>query len=307
MIDDIKQKLLEGNNKYQWRIVQETERITNRSKLKYPTLILTCMDPRIDVHRIFQLEPGDVFVLKNAGNIFTEDVLRSIIIAIYEYNIKYIVILGHLDCGMTKVNLSKLRDKLSKPILKKVSRYATSLELSLQMYFKPFVDEIKNIKNQIEYLTEELPSFIKIAGFLYDPHSGWVFDLEELRRYSFTENFMRDYKKIIDNKKLKLIDYFESIEKEIVNEPSIETTESPEPEVQDISKKKAEKAELIQDKLSFMDNTNIKGINILKEQEDFIKNYQIALQSIQKIKPPKIYIPKIKVKIPKVYKMEKKK
>ena len=56
------------------------------------------MDPRIDIHRIFQLEPGDVIVLRNAGNIFTQDMIRSLIIAIFKYKIKYIVILGHLDC-----------------------------------------------------------------------------------------------------------------------------------------------------------------------------------------------------------------
>lgn len=302
MIDDIKEKLLEGNNKYLWKIIQETEEVTTRSKFKYPVLILTCMDPRIDVHRIFQLEPGDVFILRNAGNVYSEDVLRSLLIAIYEYNIRFIVILGHLDCGMTKIHLSKLLEKLSKPALKKVSRYATSVELSLQIFFKTFIDEIKNITNQIERLksTEELPSFIKIIGLLYDPHSGWVFDLDELKKYPFTENLMRNYKIVIEKKKLNLIDYFESIEKEIIGESSPKSIEEPmKTQLQGISKD-------LKIEEPVTDQIENKEVNILKGQEEIIINYQNALQSIQKIKIPKIYIPKINISIPKVYKIEKK-
>ena len=82
-MEDIIERLINGNNRYQWEILQENENIEKDHTIpKIPLLILTCMDSRIDVHRIFQLKPGDALVLRNAGNQYTEDVLRSILIAI---------------------------------------------------------------------------------------------------------------------------------------------------------------------------------------------------------------------------------
>ena len=111
---------------------------------KYPVLILTCMDPRIDIYRIFQLNPGDVFILRNAGNIYTQDVLRSILITIFKYEIKYIIILGHLDCGMTKINPVELRKKLPSEFLSRLSSNYSELFSELINFFKPFENEVSD-------------------------------------------------------------------------------------------------------------------------------------------------------------------
>ena len=46
-----------------------------------PSVVVTCMDTRIDVFRIFGLDPGDAHVLRNAGGLVTDDVLRSLVIS----------------------------------------------------------------------------------------------------------------------------------------------------------------------------------------------------------------------------------
>ena len=43
--------------------------------------ILTCMDARIDPARMFGLVPGDAHVLRNAGGVVTDDVLRSLLLS----------------------------------------------------------------------------------------------------------------------------------------------------------------------------------------------------------------------------------
>ncbi|MFX0180844.1 MAG: beta-class carbonic anhydrase [Candidatus Hodarchaeota archaeon] len=285
---DIKEILLEGNNRYQWKIIQGTEKLRIDRKQSNPPLFLTCMDPRIDVHRIFQLNPGDAFILRNAGNVYTEDVLRSILIAVHEFNIKYVIVLGHLDCGMPKLNLNKLRNKLSKPVLKKICRNGTNIELNLQKFFKIFIDELKNINNQIDWLKskKEFPSSLQIIGLLYDPNSGWVFHSQEFGKYQFIENFMHDYKKIIEKKRMDLIDYFESIEEEIIGE--------------DIE-------EPIEESSKFKEDPSLSHIELAqKEQpednvEEKTEAYQTTPLSVPKVKVPKIYIPNINVKIPKIY------
>jgi carbonic anhydrase len=220
-LEDINQIFVEGNKQYQWKILQEDESNQIDGKIPiYPVLILTCLDPRIDVYRIFQLKPGDAFVLRNAGNMYTEDVLRSVLVAIHKYNIQYIVVLGHLDCGMKKLRLHDLTNKLTDSAIKKIGRSGTNFYLELLKFFKAFTDEIKNIENQIYKFrnAREIPTDIRIMGMLYDPNTGWVFRNEELKLYSNYEDFAKDYRNILQAKKFELVDYIESHQDEIIGE-----------------------------------------------------------------------------------------
>jgi len=174
MIKQIEKILLEGNMKFQWKLTQGIEKINLEGKIpKYPVIILTCMDPRIDVHRIFQLNPGDVFILRNAGNNCTMDAFRSMLVTVLEYDIKLIIVLGHSDCGMKKLVLSKLREKV-------FSNYSMP---DMQEFFKPIVDEFSNIRKQVNSLRaiEEIPSYVKITGMIYDVETGWIFENDMIK------------------------------------------------------------------------------------------------------------------------------
>ncbi|MFX1313899.1 MAG: carbonic anhydrase, partial [Promethearchaeota archaeon] len=177
MLDDIKNILIVGNLKYKSKFIQEFEKEQIEDNYpKYPVLILTCMDPRINIHHIFQLNPGDVFILRNAGNIFTSDMMRSILLAIVNYKIKYIIILGHLDCGMKKINLTELRMKLPSKFLSQLSKNNINILSELNSFFVPFSNEIKNLLRQIKNLQtiQDLFPEIEITGMLYDTNTGWV-------------------------------------------------------------------------------------------------------------------------------------
>ena len=306
--EEIEDLLIEGNKKYQWKIVQEEETPKIDGPIpKYPVLILTCMDPRIDVHRIFQLKPGDVFVLRNAGNVYTEDVLRSVLIAIHEYNIKYIVILGHIDCGLKKIRLDDLKDKLNDSAIKMIGRYGRAVYLDLQKFFKTFNDEINNIENQLQKFrnAKELPTNIEIKGMLYDPNSGWVFEEKVFREYSVYENFAKDYRKILKAKQFELIDYLEKIEDEIISGDVLQELEEPEiigehgevPQVGgEINDQEPFNVDVLEErtsKTSSFDDHNF-------DFEQF-QNKSIQMPTLQ---IPKIYIhiPKIKVYVPVLYK-----
>jgi len=304
--EDLEDFLIEGNKKYQWKIVQEEETPKINGPIpKYPVLILTCMNPRIDVHRIFQLKPGDIFVLRNAGNVYTEDVLRSVLIAIHEYSIKNIVILGHIDCGLKKIRLNDLKDKLIDSAVKKIGRYGKNFFLELQKFFKTFIDEIKNIKNQVQNFrnAREIPSDMNIMGMLYDPNTGWVFKDEELKRYSNYENFAKDYRKILQARKFELVDYIEEIEDEIIGEGALQEVE----ELMKINENRDNKQlevstknqeYVISDKLEEIPNET----PILNANKIVSRRIHSNLISISKIKIPKIFVPKIKVHVPVIYK-----
>ena len=304
--EDLDKIFVEGNKTYLWKNLQEEESNQIEEKIpKHPVLILTCMDPRIDVHRIFQLKPGDVFVLRNAGNVYTEDVFRSVLVAIHKYDIQYIVVLGHLDCGMKKLRLHNLTNKLTDSAIKKIGRSGTNFYLELLKFFKAFTDEIKNIENQVYKFrnAREIPTNIKIMGMLYDPNTGWVFRDEELKRYSKYEDFAKDYRNILQTKKYELIDYIESHQDEIIGESVLQDVER----LIDIDENRKNiypteitknQESVISDKLKEIPNET----PILNANKIVSRGVRSNLVSIPKIKIPKIFVPKIKVHVPVIYK-----
>jgi carbonic anhydrase len=78
------------------------------------TVIISCMDSRVPIEKIFDLKPGEALVLRNAGNNFSEDILRSIIVGIYEIKAKNIIVVGHTRCGMAiKDNKEVIHDLMN--------------------------------------------------------------------------------------------------------------------------------------------------------------------------------------------------
>ena len=294
---NIVEKLINGNFQFQWKLIKDIENIDIQGKIpKYPVLILTCMDPRIDVHRIFQLEPGDVFVLRNAGNILTVDMIRSILIAIHEYNIKYIVVLGHLDCGMTKITLNRLKLKLLPASHEFICRAGHNPLVELRDFFEPFIDELENIKNQIKELKnfKGFPVDVEITGILYDIDTGWIFDYDMIRELKFIENFGKKYRDLLYMKRLNFVDFLEANENQIVNSGGLIT-------------KSGEGV-----KIEFNDVHGPQDPSINKKAHDNLINQENATYAIEKplykfpkIRIPKIILPKIKVNMPNIYKKNK--
>lgn len=65
--------------------------------------VVTCMDSRIDPLGLLGLRPGDAKILRNAGARVTEDVLRTLVLAVFLLGVERVLVLPHTDCGMTKV------------------------------------------------------------------------------------------------------------------------------------------------------------------------------------------------------------
>lgn len=290
MLKDIEKLLIEGNFQFQSKIIQNPEKYSFEKKIpKYPILFLTCMDPRIDVRRIFQLDPGDVFILRNAGNVYTLDMMRSILIAIHKYKIKYIVVLGHLECDMTKMNLKKLREELPNEFLKRLSRNYSDLLLELRNFFKPFDNEIRNIIEQINNLHKIKAIFpdIEITGMLYDTQTGWIFKSENFRDFLIHENHLKIYKGLLYEKNQQLSKFLEeNNDKEALIELADEI------EVEELDLKEENDSLLIEETKI----TNVREDKLQKSVDNENASFQITMPKIQ---VPKILIPKIKIHLPK--------
>ena len=196
MTQEINELLVKGNLRFQWKLLDKSKNVYINSKSpKYPILILTCMDSRIDIHKIFQLNLGDVFILRNAGNVYSKDIMRSILLAIFEFKIKFIIILGHLDCRLTKLNPHNLKQILPLSLVTQISKKGEPPENGIRNFFKIFEDEIKNLKKQVSFLREfpDFPKETEILGMLYDENTGWVFESKEFEHLESREDFLKNY------------------------------------------------------------------------------------------------------------------
>jgi len=88
-------------------LLSRVEPLANHSVPGPPKLgvaILTCMDTRIDPARMFGLVPGDAHILRNAGGVVTDDVLRSLLLSQRFLGSRAVMVVHHTRCGV--LNLS---------------------------------------------------------------------------------------------------------------------------------------------------------------------------------------------------------
>jgi carbonic anhydrase len=74
--------------------------------------IVTCMDSRLDVFAALGLEIGEAHVLRNAGGVITDDMIRSLAISQRRLGTREVMLIHHSDCGMQKVTDDGFRSEL---------------------------------------------------------------------------------------------------------------------------------------------------------------------------------------------------
>jgi carbonic anhydrase len=103
-------KLMDGLQKFQREVFPLKKELFERlaSGQKPSTLFITCADSRVVPDLFTQSEPGEIFVIRNAGNIVPAyrrppgGVTATIEFAVAVLGVKHIVICGHTDCGAMK-------------------------------------------------------------------------------------------------------------------------------------------------------------------------------------------------------------
>jgi carbonic anhydrase len=75
--------------------------------------ILTCMDSRLDLFGALGLDIGDAHILRNAGGIPTEEMLRSIAISQRKLGTREIAVMQHSNCGMENFDDEAFRAELT--------------------------------------------------------------------------------------------------------------------------------------------------------------------------------------------------
>jgi carbonic anhydrase len=74
--------------------------------------IVTCMDSRLDVFGALGLGDGEAHILRNAGGVITDDVIRSLAISQRKLGTREVMLIHHTDCGLEKITDDGFRAEL---------------------------------------------------------------------------------------------------------------------------------------------------------------------------------------------------
>jgi len=125
--------------------------------------VVACMDARLNVYALLGLEAGQAHVIRNAGGVVTEDVIRSVAISQWLLGTSEIILIHHTDCGM----LTFTDDEVKADIESKTG-------LRPHFALEAFSDLENDIRQSIARIKHSpvVPHKDSIRGFVYDVHTG---------------------------------------------------------------------------------------------------------------------------------------
>jgi carbonic anhydrase len=75
--------------------------------------VIACMDSRLDLFGALGLDIGDAHLIRNAGGVITDDVLRSLALSQRSMGTREVVIIHHTECGMLDLDDEQFRAELA--------------------------------------------------------------------------------------------------------------------------------------------------------------------------------------------------
>lgn len=131
--------------------------------------VVACMDSRIDTFAVLGLANGEAHIIRNAGGVITDDVIRSLCLSQRFLGTQEIVLVHHTDCGLQKVNEAEFRDEL-----------AAELGVKPWWSLEAFADPYEDVRQSIHRL--RMTPFIRykeyISGFVYDVTDGLLHEVD---------------------------------------------------------------------------------------------------------------------------------
>jgi carbonic anhydrase len=131
--------------------------------------IVTCMDSRLDVFAALGLGDGEAHVLRNAGGVITDDVIRSLAVSQRRLGTRAVMLIHHTDCGMSKLTDDGFRSELEQ---------ATGVAPAFAI--ESFTDVDANVRQSVLRVRRSafLPHRDAVRGFVYDVDSHSLREIE---------------------------------------------------------------------------------------------------------------------------------
>jgi len=153
---------------------------TSSKNPKKEVVILTCMDARLltFLPNALGISDGDVKMIRNAGSLIISEhdtTIRSLLIAIIEFNIHEVMIIGHSDCGVSRLTPEKAYKKLNSRgvLLESIEGYSEN-NADFHKWFKGFESDERAVLQSTQFLESHplMPSDVRIYGYVIDTETG---------------------------------------------------------------------------------------------------------------------------------------
>lgn len=135
---------------------------------RFKLAVVACMDARLDTFAMLGLDIGDAHVMRNAGGVITDDMIRSLCISQRMLGTREIILVHHTDCGVLTFTDDELRNQLLD-------------ETGLKPMWSPesFRDLDADLRQSMERIRRSsfLVDTSQVRGFVFDVHTG---DLREV-------------------------------------------------------------------------------------------------------------------------------
>ncbi|GAB6167830.1 carbonic anhydrase [Clostridium carnis] len=143
-------------------------------------VILSCMDTRLTelLPKAMNLKNGDVKIVKNAGATVMHpfgSIVRSIIVAIYEFEADEVIVVGHHGCGMCNLNTEDLLKKIvDRGISQDIIEVLFNSGIDVRQWLHGFDSVEESIMHSVESIKNHplMPKNIVIHGLVMDPKTG---------------------------------------------------------------------------------------------------------------------------------------
>lgn len=125
--------------------------------------VVACMDARLDVYRLLGLSEGDAHVIRNAGGVVSDDVVRSLMISQLLLGTREIVLVQHSDCGMMTFRDDDIKDRIE-----------ADTGLRPPFALEAFRDLEQSVRQSIGRIRANpfIPIKDQVRGFFYDCATG---------------------------------------------------------------------------------------------------------------------------------------
>ena len=125
--------------------------------------VVACMDARLNPYGLLGLQEGDAHVIRNAGGVVTEDVIRSLTISQRLLGTREVILIHHTDCGMLTFSDDELKAQIHE-------------EVGLKPHFsmESFSDLEEDVRQSMARIKASpfVPHKESVRGFVYEVETG---------------------------------------------------------------------------------------------------------------------------------------
>lgn len=131
--------------------------------------VVACMDSRMDIFQMLGLAHGDAHIIRNAGGVVTDDVVRSLVVSQRLLGTREVILVHHTNCGLQTVTEDEFKHEIEE-------------ECGIRPWWalESFRDPVQSVRQNMKRL--RLSPFIvhkvNIRGFVYDVDDGTLREVD---------------------------------------------------------------------------------------------------------------------------------